>query len=290
MITAAGKLRHGAAACLLSCASLLCSQEKVQPDYEFANHLTAQLQHRQATALLHFDRGRYGKDTSDFLLGYNHHFLKNTDSAAHFLSRVPASSAFFRNAAAYGALNHLYSKNFQGARNSLSPAFEGAGKEEEQVLLMLSAAETLLRRNYAGFDSIAVRFRYGAFTYQEEQRTLTDIRARLKAQKKKSPAVAGLLSAAVPGLGKFYAGKKGAALSAFFTNIVLAGFAAESYYRSGYRSPQFITFATVFACFYTGNIVGSVYSVKLHQRSVYGKINNEILATVHIPVNRVFGR
>jgi len=93
----------------------------------------------------------------------------------------------------------------------------------------------------------------------------------------------------VPGLGKFYAGKKGAGLAAFAANGALAAMAFESYYRTkSFKSPQFITFTTLFSFFYVGNIFGSVFSIKQQIKSVNGKINNEILASIHVPVVRIF--
>jgi hypothetical protein len=37
-----------------------------------------------------------------------------------------------------------------------------------------------------------------------------------------------------------------------------------------------------------GNIFGSVFSIKQQIKSVNGKINNEILASIHVPVVRIF--
>jgi hypothetical protein len=221
-------------------------------------------------------------------MGYNFHFLRKPDSSAFYLSRVSEISNFHYQALCYGSLNYLYAKNYTGAGSQLQSALEKENFEDDEVLTLLLGGKYLLERKYKLLDSLAPHFKLNDYRFSQEQEYLLSLNKRLQMQKKKSPFVAGMLSAVVPGLGKFYAGKKGAGLAAFLCNMALAGFVAESYYRSGYKSPQFITFGSMFLCFYTGNILGSVYSVRQQTRSTNGKINNEILATIHIPITRVF--
>lgn len=283
MTTAAGK---SLLVCLWVFSGIAFCQTS-NADFDFVNHLSSRKQYREAIYLLHFDPTAFAPDSINFLLGYNHHLSRKTDSAAFYFGRVPPASAFADHAVAYGVLNYMYGKQRNQAMQLLGRAATDA--ERQQVFLLLAAGSRLLDRNYAAFDSVAAGFSYFGYEYREEQSHLMDLRKRIPATKKKSPVVAGLLSAAVPGLGKFYAGKKGAGMAAFLTNAILAGFAAEALYRSGYRSPQFFIFGGAFACFYAGNIVGSVYSVKLQRRSDNGRIDNEILGTLHQSVDRAFG-
>ena len=113
--------------------------------------------------------------------------------------------------------------------------------------------------------------------------------------KKKSPALAGLMSAVIPGTGKIYAGYKGQGLAAMITVGILGVSAAESYFRpfdrsgkKGYKSPEFIAFGSLFTIFYVGNLWGSVLSVKLAREHELREINDEILFDMHIPLRRIF--
>ena len=257
------------------------------PHYQFIEHLQSSNKNQDAVALLHFEKNRFHPDTLNFLLGYNQHFLRRHDSAVFYLKQVNEGSALFVRAGAFEVLNHFYSKNY-GLGIDRSRQVLVSKDEDRQLFHMMSGAGSLLQRDYHTFDSLSAQFRFDNHAYTIEQQNLIELRKDLQNQKRKSPVVAGLLSAAVPGLGKYYAGKKGAALAAFATNVVLAGFAVESYYRNGPKSPQFITFGTIFAFFYTGNIFGSVYSVKQQIRSTNGKLNNEILATIHISIDRMY--
>ncbi len=263
--------------------------QTINPHYQFIQHLIFSHDHKNALQITHFDKMKFGADTSHFLLGYNHHFLKQPDSTLYYLNKITPASAMFKRGRAYYGLNALFKKDYAKADTAMVEAIRLTAGTDRQLFLLQHAASVLLQRNYPIFDSVSREFDYNNYLYSAEQKYLVEIRQSVALQRKKSPVVAGLLSAVVPGAGKFYAGKKGAAMATFMTNAVLAGFVLESYYRDGYKSPQFIGFGTIFMCFYAGNIMGSVYSVKQQIRSQNGKINNEILATIHIPVDRVFG-
>ena len=92
----------------------------------------------------------------------------------------------------------------------------------------------------------------------------------------------------VPGSGKFYTGNRGQGATAFMTVMSLAALAAESYYRAGPKSVQFISFSTIFTIFYVGNIWGSVSSVKKRNETFYKELERNVLLDMHIPLRRVF--
>jgi TM2 domain-containing membrane protein YozV len=107
--------------------------------------------------------------------------------------------------------------------------------------------------------------------------TLFDIKNRYLLAPKNSPAIAGICSAVVPGLGKLYIGYKYQALSAFILNTLLGLQAAESYYKAGVKSPRFIITASLFSIFYTGNIIGSITMAKKKKRDYYNELDYETL-------------
>jgi len=153
----------------------------------------------------------------------------------------------------------------------------------------MKAGNYLLLRKYEKFDSLCNTFRYDDIRLTNEQMRLKELSVKVKQEYKKSPIKAALLSAVVPGLGKFYAGKKGASVASFATTTALGLMVVESYYRTkNIKSPQVITFGTLFTFFYVGNIFGSYFSVQQQIKSSNGKLNNEILASIHVPIIRFF--
>ncbi len=265
------------------------SSQQLNSNFLFIDHLTHSNKNREALFLL--DRGKEitNADTSNYLRGMNYYYLKKTDSSALYFNSVASNSNFYTKSRFFGSLNLSYSKKYTEALTSFSGFSIDTTQKYNQLIGIMCAGNYLLLRDYKKFDSINAGFLYNDFRYSNEQTKLTELKKDALKIKKKSPAVAGLLSAVVPGLGKFYVGKKGAGLAAFGANAALAAMAFESYYRTkSFKSPQFITFGTLFTFFYAGNIFGSVFSVKQQIKSVNGKINNEILASIHVPVVRFF--
>ena len=78
---------------------------------------------------------------------------------------------------------------------------------------------------------------------------------------KKSGVLAGFYSAAIPGAGKLYAGKKRQALNMFILNAALGLQTLESYQKAGPNSARFIVFGSLFSALYISNIYGAVKSV-----------------------------
>jgi hypothetical protein len=265
------------------------SQDRANPNFLFIDFLTENNKNREALHLLSNTNELLNSDTVNFLKGMNYYLLKKTDSAALCFNSVAPASNFYTKSKFFESINLSYSKKYKPALNSLSDFSKDTVQKYSQLINIVSAGNYLLLRDYKRFDSLSVGFLYNDYNYSNEQSHLVDLKNRSLKLKKKSPFVAGALSAVVPGLGKFYAGKKGAGLAAFAANGALAAMAFESYYRTkSFKSPQFITFTTLFSFFYVGNIFGSVFSIKQQIKSVNGKINNEILASIHVPVVRIF--
>jgi hypothetical protein len=135
---------------------------------------------------------------------------------------------------------------------------------------------------------VATYFDYGNYFYSEEESALTDISKRLKKQNKKTPFKAAMLSVVIPGLGKYYAGRRGQAVATFFGTVILGLIAGENFYRGGPRSPQFFVTGGIFTAFYFGNIVGSAYSVRMVKRQNKKMTDYEIKNCIHRPLVRVF--
>lgn len=106
---------------------------------------------------------------------------------------------------------------------------------------------------------------------------LLDIKARYINYPNYSPALAGIYSSIVPGLGKWYIGYKYQAITAFASNALLAGQAVESLLKAGVKSPRFIITAGLFGVFYTGNIIGSITMTKKKKKDYFNQLDYELL-------------
>jgi hypothetical protein len=92
--------------------------------------------------------------------------------------------------------------------------------------------------------------------------------------RKKSPLLAGLISALLPGAGKIYAGKPHEAFHTFLPVAVNGLQAAEGYYYLRLKSPHFYFFGSLAALFYTSNIAGSVRASKRKNTELNNKIRD----------------
>jgi len=110
---------------------------------------------------------------------------------------------------------------------------------------------------------------------QKEMAQLEFLSREKSKLKKKSPWIAGALSAIVPGLGKVYAGSNAQGLATFIRVTLLAGLATENYLRHGIKNPQFWFFGGLASAYYVGGIYGSVYLPKLNYQEKIDAIHQD---------------
>lgn len=120
-------------------------------------------------------------------------------------------------------------------------------------------------------------------TLQLDPAIETSYRKYFKASKK-SGALAGLYSAAIPGAGKLYAGKKRQGLNMFILNAALGLQTLESYQKAGGNSARFIVFGSLFSVLYISNIYGAVKSVIKSRHDEQKQLHYEILHHYLAPV------
>jgi hypothetical protein len=108
--------------------------------------------------------------------------------------------------------------------------------------------------------------------------------------KRRSPWIAGSLSAIVPGLGKVYAGKPKQGLLSLIPLAALALQAYEGYGDKGLKSGRFWIYGSIFTIFYIGNIYGSALSVKIVKQEKYDEVENAILVDLRLSLQQVMGR
>jgi len=224
-------------------------------------------------------------DSINHILGMTYYYRKELEKSALHLSQVSKSSEFYAKSVFFSALNHSHLGNYELAQTILEAAPNGKYEELQAVKL---AGIGLLKRDFEMFAHHSQKFKFEQFYYVNSQNQLLNIRQELNDFSPKSPLIAGSLSMVAPGLGKIYAGQTGDGIATFITVGALAAITAENWIKNGLSNWKTITFGSAFAIFYTGNIIGSVASVKVYRNKFNEKHNNAILLCIHLPVRALF--
>jgi len=218
------------------------------------------------------------KDSMSIELALLYHQLKLADSSKKALSVISSQSIYSNR------FNQLYvdllivNKSYNVAETTLKNS--AIKYSISQFKMDSELALKMLNRNLSKTDTMYNLFTVSPFMF--------DIQQRYVSYKHRSPALAGIYSAVVPGLGKWYAGYKYQALSAFVSTVLLGGQALESYLRAGIKSPRFIITASLFSIFYTGNIIGSITAVKKKKKDFYKQLDYEIYNYYSTDINTLY--
>ena len=277
---------------LLSGITLFSQTATVSEDLRFCHYLEDNKLYRDAVYVLkkHVAIPNPDPALSDsvhYFLGWYYYNLKVLDSSALYFEKVKPGDLYYKSLF-FSAFNRAYLKQTASARKVLSTLEPTQDSSLLKLKNLEFASLSLLERDDEGFKKLSGNFRYDYFAIADEEKKSMELFRDLKQIRRKSPLLAGTLSALLPGSGKFYAGYKGQGIAALMTVGVMGLSAFESYYRLGPRSPQFITFGSLFTIFYIGNIWGSTISVKLAREHALRDLDDEILFNMHIPIRKVF--
>jgi hypothetical protein len=100
--------------------------------------------------------------------------------------------------------------------------------------------------------------------------------ARAEARRRRSPWLAGALSAAVPGLGRVYIGRWQDGLMSAVLVGVPAGFAASGFAADGTSSVRGWILGTLAGVLYVGNVYGSYVGVGVEERDAERRLRAEV--------------
>lgn len=260
-------------------------------EIEFAEYLVGNSMYDDA---LHLFRQTTVTDTAgidkwNYLRGWTYYNLKMLDSSSFYLLRVTPKSDKYYKSLFFGAYNLTYQKRFSESKSVLDKVPDSDTTLAEMKRIQL-AGINLLEHQWSEFEANSAHFTYSNYCFSENEKELKGIGAECTSFNRKSPLVAGLLSAVVPGLGKIYAKKTGGGLSAFLTVSILGALTYENYAKRGADHPGTIVAGSLFSLAYVGNIYGSVYSVNAYRDEFYEKVNYRVLFHLHIPLRNFFDR
>ncbi|HEY5469216.1 MAG TPA: hypothetical protein VIK07_01705 [Bacteroidales bacterium] len=267
------------------------SQNTTLCDLKFVFHLVNAGDIEEAIYLLD-STNCYSDSSSDslnYLRGWSLYSLKRLVPSSESLIKVKPGSDFYLKSHFFAAYNYTYTANLSEALETLSKMEFNSEKLNSVKNFELSGIYLLMGQKEK-FEDYFSRTNRSFYEITESADNLQKISADLYKHKIKSPVVAGLLSSIIPGSGKFYAGKRGEAISAFLANAGLGLVTWENYRESGFKSFRTLAFGSAFVFSYAANIYGSVLTVNMMETEYKENVKNSILFNLHIPLRNSFDK
>ena len=227
-------------------------------------------------------------DSLHYLKGWVHYQQKELDRSAEYFLKVSNDSPVYRKSRFFAAYNLAHKGDTPKARGVLERTDTGQNDSHHALQRLQLGGIALLERDLEQYRLQAADFsgNYHVTATQEQQ--MVHHYNRLKERRASSPFVAGMLSAAVPGLGKIYAGKPAEGVAGFLY-VAALGLTAFDFYRgSGPDSVLFVLSVSAAGAFYVGNIVGSVTASRRVNQEFNHEMDQRILFDMHIPLRNAF--
>jgi tetratricopeptide (TPR) repeat protein len=184
--------------------------------------------------------------------------LSRPADARRFCDRIQRSasdSSFFGQMQGIRAFSYYQQKKFDSAEICGTAVVQDPVWQGRLAQIRIAALLKQYRWREAVIETEKVE--NDAFT-----RTLREIGSQGTSLRYKTPAVAGALSAVLPGSGKLYAHRGLDGLYSLLLVGVTAWQAYEGYRKDGLLSVRCATFGTLGCAFYTGNVYGSVIAAR----------------------------
>jgi TM2 domain-containing membrane protein YozV len=271
-----GRLQHVPGGCQTEFRS-------IADDYDFALYLIDNDLKRDALRLVSSPCFT-PSDTLTFLRGWAHYNLKQLPQAREYFQGIPKGSSFYDQSLFYSTAVSAHLGDFSTPVASLT-GYDGPYTELRDLQL---SGLALLRDDPAAFKQASQGFGFSDFALQEAEHTLCDIYNSRYVKRAKSPALAAIASAIIPGSGKIYAGKLGEGISAFLLTGVFGAITAEHWVKDGPANWKTIVPGLLGAFLYIGNIYGSYMSVSIYNSNLKDAQDTAVLYNIHIPLRSVF--
>jgi hypothetical protein len=258
-----------------------------QNDWQFSDYLMEQNEIDLAILnLILASRKGYSdteRDSLNFKIGKLFLRKKEYSKSSEYFKKIEAKNTdLYQNAQLFSSFNQIFIGQYEVSKQT-----------NDSIKHLLYIKHPLFSINQYGLALLERKMEEAEKIRKENQLdttskdvliNLVQIHDEIMCEKQKSPLIAGLLSTVVPGLGKYYAGRKGEAYSAFLLNLVMGGVLYENIRKNGISHPQTILYGSIFSVFYVGNIWGSAVSVNIKRNENKKIINDEILFNLHIAI------
>lgn len=211
-------------------------------------------------------------DSINYMLGWSHYMLNNPDSAQSSFKKVSSTSTFYPKSLFYKTYCLISLDRHKEAYSAINKSIIIHDTAFSELIHYQLAAISLLERNFQKFDSISSVFPFKKHSHELDK--LHIYRSQLANTKNKSPLLAALFSAIIPGSGKLYSGNKGQAFASFVYVGINGVVTLESFLKAGITGHRFIIFGSLFSIFYSGNIYGSAVAA-IHKNKLKQEENND---------------
>lgn len=266
-----------------ACTLQSAAQHFVSRDWSFLNYLIDNNMRKDAMTLLG-SSVYHASDTLDYMRGWAAYSFKLLPEASASFAKVPRNSPFYAKSTYFNVVCLAHSGDYGGA---LAVLENFSGPRDELYYTELAGLH-LLNSSPDAYLS-ASNHLYSPNTFLTEARSkLSLVYSERYMQKEKSPFVAGLASAVMPGAGYWYAGDKASALLTFFASLAVAGIVIENNTRHGPEDWRSILADVAGAGFYLANIYGSVHSVSVRREKIGHEQTTTILYNIHMPLRSIF--
>jgi TM2 domain-containing membrane protein YozV len=275
----------------ISINSISFSQNKPDCDLKFVNHLVNIGNFKEALFLLDSTDCSTDQlnDSVSYFRGWSLYSLMRLSASSENLIKVAPFSSFYLKSHFFAAYNYSHLGNFEEAIQVLKNIDVTTQKQTFLKNYEIAGVQ-LLKGDTAGYEELIKHTDLSYYEISESAIVLQKMSESIKNHKSKSPFAAAILSGIIPGSGKFYAGKKGQAISAFISTAGLGVVSLENYRKRGRKSFSTIAFGTAFAFSYVANIWGSVLSVNILETEYRDNVKNTILFNLHIPLRNFFDK
>ena len=213
--------------------------------------------------------------------------MKKLDTATLIFNQISSTSNLFFKSQLNAVFCQAYIGNHENIENRLLTLIP-SNEVENEVLSIINLYSKLLNTNYNKFDQEFINLRIETEYLKPYVEYLSNYRKEYDKIKTKSPFLGALFSAVIPGSGKFYAGYRKKALSTTIGVIPAGAVCSEMLIKNGPRSPHFIVSSAIFFVYYTGNIVGSFYSVPIYKQEKLDELNKKVCIDIHHIIRRSF--
>lgn len=256
----------------------------------FIEHLTNKGHYNEVIYLIDTDSLNYGQDRQDsinYYKGWAHYSLKNLEKSTKSFLNVGEKSSFYLKSRFFAGYNQIFLENYPEARKIISQVKAQNEPNLSLVNLELSGIE-MLQGNWTKAKEQLQQVNPNAATINQQAAVLSQICRDQETHRTKSPLLAGIMSAIIPGSGKIYAGKTGEGIAAMIATTGFGLIAWENYRKLGISNIKTIFFSGIFAANYVSNIYGSVISVTIIENEYLNVQHNQILFQLHIPLRNFF--
>ncbi len=205
-------------------------------------------------------------DTIEFKIALSYSYVKDYYSAIQKFSAIIKSSVYYNEAKLEQMKVNFLIKDFAGLRSYFKNSFI------TEVNKYQTEGEKLFNFSYLFTDDeLPSKDEFLLPFDVNEKEKISSFYDWKKEPPYKSEAVAGIMSAIIPGSGKVYVGETSDGIVAFLTTTVFS-FIAYDNFKAGHTTRAWI-WTGVASLFYAGNVYGSVAAAQVHNAKIIFEFN-----------------